>query len=161
MRNHIPFVSEIIQFALGAFMDILSVNGCTRRWKAHGCNQHFDENYNTHIGKSQSLRKEGIAIINKVLAMRSGFTKIIVNLHVSSGFEWPHSNLHIAENACCMDYINTWSSKLFHCPLHRHSTNHSTTSYRCENMVICDIRVVWTNLPIISINPQVDQELTI
>jgi len=66
------------------------------------------------IGKSQRLRKEGNAQINKVLAIMRGLAKIIENVHISMYFESPETNLHIAENACCIDQADTWSSKRVH-----------------------------------------------
>ena len=77
LRNHIPCMAHVIQLALGAFMSSLSVKGCTKSWEAHEHDQQFGENKSIHIGKSQRLRKEGNARINKVSAMRPGLTKII------------------------------------------------------------------------------------
>jgi len=49
----------------------------TKSWKAHERNQQCGENETTDIGKSQRLRKEGNARINKVSARRSELAKII------------------------------------------------------------------------------------
>ena len=83
MRNHIPCMAHVIQVALGAFMSSLSVKGRTKYWEAHERDQKFGENESIDIGKSQRLRKEGNARINKVSAMRSGLAKIIEKVHIS------------------------------------------------------------------------------
>jgi hypothetical protein len=77
LRNHIPCMAHVIQLALGAFMSSLGVKGRTKSWEAHQRNQQFGENESTDIGKSQRLRKEGNARINKVSAMKPGLAKII------------------------------------------------------------------------------------
>jgi len=66
------------------------------------------------IGKSQRLRKEGNTRINKVLAMKPGLVKIIETVRISRYFESAETDLHIAENACCVDYADTWSLKPVH-----------------------------------------------
>jgi len=114
LRNHIPCMAHVIQLALGAFMSTLGVKGRTKSWEAHECDQKFGENESTDIGKSQRLRKEGNARINKVLAMRPGLAKIIEKVRISTYFESAETDLHIAENACCIDYADTWSSKRVH-----------------------------------------------
>jgi hypothetical protein len=107
LRNHLPCMAHVIQLALGAFMRCLSVKGRTKCWEAHERDQQFGKNENIDIGKSQRLRKEGNARINKMLAMRSGLAKIIEKVCISSYFENPEVNLHIAENAWCIHYANT------------------------------------------------------
>ena len=114
LRNHIPCMAHIIQLALGAFMSSLGVNGRTKSWEAHECDQEFRENESKDIGRSQRLRKEGNARINKVSAMRPGLAKIIEKVCISRYFESPETDLHIAENACCIDYADTCSSKRVH-----------------------------------------------
>ena len=69
------------------------------------------DNESIDIGKSQSHRKEGNARINQVSAMRPGLAKIIEKVHISRYFESPETNLHIAEDPCCIDYADAWSSK--------------------------------------------------
>jgi len=113
-RNHIPCMAHIIQLALSAFMSTLGVKGHTKSWEAHEHDQQFGENKSTDIGKSQRLRKEGNARINKVSAMRPGLAKIIEKVHISTYFESAETDLHIADNACCIDYHDTWSSKRIH-----------------------------------------------
>jgi hypothetical protein len=73
----------VIQLALGAFMSSLGVKDRTKSWEAHKRNQQFGENESIDIGKSQRLRKEGKARINKVSAMRPGFANIIEKVRIS------------------------------------------------------------------------------
>jgi hypothetical protein len=107
-------MAHIIQLALDAFMSSLGVKGRTKSWEAHKWNQQFGEIESADIGKSQRLRKEGNAQINKVLAMRPGLAKIIEKVRSLTYFESAETNLHIAENAGCIDYADTWSSKPVH-----------------------------------------------
>jgi hypothetical protein len=111
LRYHIPCMAHIIQLALSAFMSSLGVKGRNKSWEAHERDQQLGENESIHIRKSQRLRKEGTAGINKGSAMRSGLVKIIEKVRISWYFESPETDLHIAENACCIDYADTWSSK--------------------------------------------------
>jgi hypothetical protein len=83
LRNHIPCMAHIILLALGAFMSSLGVKGRTKSWEAHERDQQFGENESTDIGKSQRLRKEGNARINKGSAMKPGLAKIIEKVHIS------------------------------------------------------------------------------
>jgi len=76
-------MAHIIQLALGVFMSSLSVKGHTKSWKAHERDQQFGENESIDIGKSQRFRKEGMARIIKVLAMRPGLSKIIEKVSIS------------------------------------------------------------------------------
>jgi hypothetical protein len=64
-------------------MSSLGVNGHTRSWEAHEGDQLFGETERIDMRKSQRLRKEGCARINKVLAMRSSFAKIIEKVRIS------------------------------------------------------------------------------
>jgi len=77
LRDHISSMAHGIQLAFGAFMSSLGVTSCYKSWEAHERYQQFGENESTVIGKSQRLRKEGTATINKVSAMRPGLAKII------------------------------------------------------------------------------------
>jgi len=83
LRNHTPCMAHVIQLALGAFMSSLGVKGRTKSWEAHERDQHFGENESIDIGKSQRLRKEGNARINKVSAMKPGLAKIIEKVRIS------------------------------------------------------------------------------
>jgi hypothetical protein len=83
LRNHIPCMAYAIQLALGAFMSSLGVKGHTKTSKAHEPDQQFGESESIDIGKSQRLRKEDNARINKLSAMRPGLAKIIEKVHIS------------------------------------------------------------------------------
>jgi hypothetical protein len=76
-------MAHVIQLASGAFMTSLGVKGRTKSWEAHERDQQFGENESIDIGKSQRLRKEGNARINKVSAMRPGLAKIFVKVRIS------------------------------------------------------------------------------
>jgi len=67
-----------------AFIRSLGVKGHTKSLEAHEHDQQFGENESTDIGKSQRLRKEGNARINKVSAMRPGFANIIEKIRIST-----------------------------------------------------------------------------
>jgi len=77
-------MAQVIQLALEAFISCLGVKGRTKSWEAHERDQQFGENESIAIGKSQRLRKEGNARINKVSAMRPGLTKIIEKVRIST-----------------------------------------------------------------------------
>ena len=81
------------------------------RFEAHECDQQFGVNETTVIGKSERLQKEGNASIINVSSMRPGLAKIIEIVRISTYFESAETNLHIADNACCIDYADTWSLK--------------------------------------------------
>ena len=70
-------MAHVIQLALGVFMSTLSIPGRTKYWEGHEQDQQFWKNQWTDIGKSQRLRKEVNARINKVLAMQPGLARII------------------------------------------------------------------------------------
>jgi len=83
LRNHIPCMAHVIQLALGAFMSCLGVKGRTKSWEAHEHDQQFGDNESIDIAKSQTLRKEVNARINKVSAMKPGLTMIIEKVRAS------------------------------------------------------------------------------
>jgi len=114
LRNQIPCMAHVIQLGLSAFMSSLGVKGRTKSWEAHERNQQLGQNECIDIGKSQRLRKEGNASINKVLAMRPDVAKIIEKVRTSRYIESPQNDLHKPENASCIDFANTWSSKGVH-----------------------------------------------
>jgi len=114
LRNHIPCMADVIQLAFGAFMCSLSVQDRTKMWEAHKLDQQLGEIESIDIGISQILRKEGNARINKVSAMRPGLAKMIEKVPISRYFENSETDLHIAKNACCIDYADSWSSKRIH-----------------------------------------------
>jgi len=114
LRNHIPPITHVIQLALGSFMSSLGVKGHSKSWEAHERNQQFGENKCIHMGKSQRLQNEGNAIVNKVSAMRPGLAEIIETVCIWTYCESSQTNLHMAENACCIDYDEAWSSTQVH-----------------------------------------------
>jgi len=83
LRNHIPCMAHVIQLAVSAFMSSLSVKGRNKSWEAHERDQIFGENASMDIGKSQRLRKEANARINKVSAVKPGLAKIIEKVCIS------------------------------------------------------------------------------
>jgi len=89
-----------MQLAVGVFMSSLGVKGVTKCWEAHECDRHFGVNQSIDNWKSQRLRQEGNARINKVSAMRPGLAKIIVKVRISRYFQCPETDFQIAENAC-------------------------------------------------------------
>jgi len=46
--------------------------------------------------------------------MKPGLAKTIEKVCISRYFESAETDLHIAENACYIDYANTWLSKRVH-----------------------------------------------
>jgi len=104
-------MAHVIQLALGAFMSSLGVKGHTKSWEAHECDQQLGENESTHIGKSQRLRKQGNARINKVSATKPGLAKVIEKVRISRYSENSETDHHVAADASCVDYVDTWSSK--------------------------------------------------
>jgi hypothetical protein len=77
LRNCIPCMAHVIKIALGAFRSITGVNGRCKTWETHEHDQQVGENGTTAFMKSRTLRKEGNARINNVLAMNPGLAKII------------------------------------------------------------------------------------
>jgi len=127
LRIHIPCMAHVIQPASGAFMSSLGVKGHTKSWEAHECDQQIGENESIDIRQSQRVRKDGNARINKVSAMRPGQAKIFEKVHMSKYFEISETDLHRAENTCCIDYADTWSSKQVHSLSECQSPHRSTT----------------------------------
>ena len=82
LQNHIPCMPHVIQLASGAFMISLSVKHSTTSWEANEHDQQFVENERIDLGKTQRLRKEGNARINKVSAMRPGLLNIPEIVHI-------------------------------------------------------------------------------
>jgi hypothetical protein len=46
--------------------------------------------------------------------MRPGLAKIIEKVRISKYFESAETNIHIAENAGCFEYADTWSLERDH-----------------------------------------------
>jgi len=104
-------MTQVIQLALAAFISSLHVKARTKSWEAHQCDQQFGEYESIDVGKTQRLPKEGNTRINKVPAMTPGLVKIIAKVRISTYFESPETDLHIAENASSIVYADTCSSK--------------------------------------------------
>jgi len=155
LRNHIPCMAHIIQLALGAFMSSLGVKGRTKSWQANERDQQFGENESIDFGKSQRLRNEGNARINKVSAKIPGLAKIIGKVRISWYFESPETDLHIAENAWCIDYAHIRSSKLVNWLSKSQSPYCRTTDYGFEDTLELYTGVTWAGLPITGIHPWV------
>jgi len=135
LRNHVPCMAHVILLAIGAFMSSLGEKGRTKSWEAHERDQQFGENESTDNGQSQRLRIEGNARINKVSAMKPGLARIMETVPISWYFECPEIDIHLAKNACCIHYADTWSSTQVHWLSKRQSSDRSTTDYGCEDMV--------------------------
>jgi len=155
LRNHILCMAHVIQLALGAFMSSLGVKGHTKSWEAHERDQQFGENESIYIGKSQRFRKEGNARINNVSAMRPGLAKIIEKVRISWYFESPQADLHKAENACCINYANTWSLKRVYWLSKSQSPHCSTSDYGCEDPLALYSAVARARLPLMGIHQRV------
>jgi hypothetical protein len=145
-------MAHIIQLASGAFMSSLGEKGCTKSWEAHQCDRQCGESESTDIGKSQRLWKEGNARINKVSAMRSGFAKIIQQVRIWTYYASAETDLHIAENACCIDYADTWMSKQVYWLSKGQSPYCSTTDYGCEDTLELYTGVARARLPLVWIH---------
>jgi len=155
LRNHIPCMAHVIQLAIGAFMSSLGVNGCTKSWEAHEHNQQFRVNESIDIKKCPRLQKEGNPQINKVSAMRPGLAKIIEKECISKYFESPETDLHIAENACCIDYTDTCSSKWVHLMSKSQSPHRSTTFHGVKHTFRLNTNGRGASLPITKIDLRV------
>jgi len=155
LRNHIPCMANVIQWALGAFLSNPGVKCCTKLWEAHEMNQQFGWNECIDIGKSQSLHKEGNTRINMVSAMRPGLAKIIEKVHISWYFESPATYLDIAENACGIDYTDTLSPKQVHWLSRSQCPHCSTPDYGCEAKLELNTGVAQVTLPIRAIHTPV------
>jgi len=146
LRNHIPCMAHVIQLALGAFISSLGVKGRTKSWEAHEHDQQFRENESVDIWKSQTLREEGNARINKVSAMKSGSAKIIERVRIWTYFEHAETDIHIAENAGSIDHAATLSSKWVHSLAKSQSPHRGTSDYECEDPLELDTGVARARL---------------
>jgi len=155
LRNHIPCMAHSIQLALGVFMRSLVVKGRTKSWEAHERDHHFGENDSIDIRKSQRRRNEGNARVNKVSAMKPGLPKIIENVHISWYFACLATDLHIAENACCIDYANTWSPKWVQSWWKSQCPDCSTSDYGWEDILKLYTGDARARLPITGIHTEV------
>ena len=155
LKIHIPCMAHVMQLASGAFMSNLGVKGRTKSWEAPECDQQFGENERVDIGKSQRLQKEGNPSINNVSAMKPGLAKIFEKVRISTYFESADTDLHIAENGCCSDYANTWSSKWVESVSNGQCPHHGTSDYGCEDQLALDLGVARGRFPIMWIHTRV------
>jgi len=142
-------------------MSSLGVKGHTKSWESHQRNQQFEENASRHNEKSQRLRKEGNARINKVSAMNADLAKIIEKVCISRYSENSETDHHIAANASCVHYVDTWSSKRVCWLSKTQSTNRKSFYCGCENMVEFKNGVAWASLLITRIHLQVAEAFEI
>ena len=88
-------------------------------------------------------------------AISPGLSKIIKKVRISRYFQSTETDLYRSENACSINYANTWSSKWVHWVSKSQSAHRGTTCYRCEDMLELDTGVAWASLPITRIRPPV------
>ena len=155
LRNHVPCMAHIIQLAIGGFMSSFGFRGRTQSWEAHDRDQQFGENESVDFGQSQRLRMEGNARIDKLSAMKPGVAKIIEKVRISRYFESPETDLHIAENASCIDYANTWSSKRVPWLSKKQGPHPGTSNYGVEDPFELNPGVARVGLPITCIHMRV------
>jgi len=72
--------------------------------------------------------------------------------------ESAQTDLHIAENACCIDYADTWLSKWVHSLWKRLTMNWSPMKYGCEDTVQLDTAVAKVSVPITRVHRWVAHE---
>jgi len=157
-RIYVPCMAHVIQLAIGGFKCSLGVKGRTKSCEGHERDQQFGENECIDIGMSQRLRKEGNSKINKVSAMRPDLVKIIEIVCISRHFENPETDLHIAENGCCIDYTDTESSKQDNWLSNSQCLYRDTTYYACEDTFPFDTGADWASQPIVRIHSLVASE---
>lgn len=114
LRNTITCMAHIVQITSGGFMSSPSANSPTKCWESPEQDQQVGEHQQTAIRKSERLRTEGNARIDRVSAMGAGFASIIENIHISRYFESHETNLHTAGNVCCIEYTETACLKGVH-----------------------------------------------
>jgi len=116
------------------------------------------KNENIDIGKSQRLRKDGNARINKVFAMRACLAKTNEKVCISRYVENLETDLQISENTCGIDYADTWLSKPVHWLSTSDSPHLSTTYSGFEQMMELNTGVAWASIPIMRIHSQLVPE---
>ena len=84
--------------------------------------------------------------------MRTGLAKIMGTVRTSRYFESPETDLHIAQNACCIDYTDIWSSKRVHWLLKSYSPHWATSDFGCKDTLQLYSGVTQTILLIIGIH---------
>jgi len=113
------------------------------------------------LGRIKDFEKKGTAKINKVSAMKSGLAEIIQTLCIIRYFECPETDLHIAENACCIDYAETWLSEWVHWQSTSHGPHCGTSDYECEETLELYTGVTRAGLPITGSHKWVASKLNV
>ena len=90
--------------------------------------------------------------------MNPGLATIIEKVCILWYFGSPEIDLHIAENACCMDYADTWSSERVHWLLKCQSSHRDTTHSGCEDTVEHNTGVGQSRLQITGIHMRVAEQ---
>jgi len=142
-------------------MSGLGVTGRTNSWEAHECDHQFVDNQSIDIRKSQRLRKESNAWINKVLAMEPALAKMIQKVRISWYFESPKIVYKIAENACGIDFADTGSSKRVHRVSNSQNPCRGTSDYGCEAALELINGVVRVRVQIMGIHARLAPKSTI
>jgi len=158
LGNHTPCMAHDIQLALGAFMSSLVVKGRTKSWEAHQRDQQVGEDDSIDIGKSQRLRPEGNARINKMSAMWPALAMIIEKVPISGYVESAEADLHKVENDWCINHANTLLPKRVYWLSERQSLHCSTSDYGSEDSLELYAGVAQAHLPLTGIHPPVASE---
>jgi hypothetical protein len=108
---HRTYTAYVLQLALYVFTSNLGVNGHSKVWEAHVCDEQFGKNESADIGTSRRLRKESYARFHQVSAMRPDLPKIIEIVYISSNFETPATDIHISTDHHCIANSVTVSLK--------------------------------------------------
>jgi len=87
--------------------------------------------------------------------MRPGLAKLIEKVHISSYFESPDTDLHVAENTFCVDCDDTLSLKWVHGLSKSQSQPCGTIYYGCDDWLELNTGVALVSLPIMRIHLQV------
>jgi len=101
---------NVIQLALGVLMSSLGVEGHTRSCEWCERDQQDGGHECANIGMSKTVWEEGNARLNKLSAMRPSHAKLIHNVHITTRFERPETDLDVAKSACWIYYEDTWLS---------------------------------------------------
>ena len=90
--------------------------------------------------------------------MRPGLAKIIEKVRISWYFESPEADIDKADNACCINYANTWLPKGVYWLLKSQSPHCSTSDYGCEDTLGLYSCVTRAHLPLTGIHQWVTSE---
>jgi hypothetical protein len=87
-----------------------------------------------------------------VLAVRLGLAKIIGKVRISWYFQSPETDLHIARNACSIDYADTWSSKRGYWLSKSENLHCATSDDGCEDPLKLNTGVTPADQPLTGIH---------